>query len=157
MRVWKTPGLDGGDFASMTTEDRLQDIHRVLISFNKRAERSSDAMLVASFVDSAPLFDLLSTPSNQVIYGRRGTGKTHALKFLFEQVDNKGDHPIYIDLRSIGSNGSIYSDSERSLVERASTLLIDVLGALYDELYRLVLARIDKSLSGKKLNRVSRL
>jgi Cdc6-like AAA superfamily ATPase len=80
----------------MTAEDTLQAIHKVLIGFNKRAERTSEAILVATFVDSAPLFDLLSTTNNQVIYGRRGTGKTHALKYLAEAVERRGDHPIYL-------------------------------------------------------------
>lgn len=124
--------------------ENLKDIHRIFIGFQKRAERSSDSMLVASFVDSAPLLDILSTPNNQVIYGRRGTGKTHALKFLAEQVDKKGDHSIYLDLRSVGSNGSIYSDAGRPLTERASTLLVDVLNGLYDEFFRLALAKIDR-------------
>ena len=102
-------------------------------------------MLVASFVDSAPLFDLLNTPNNQVIYGRRGTGKTHALKFLSDQVAKKGGETgIYIDLRSIGSNSSIYSDGSRPLVERASTLLLDVLGALSNEFMSLALAIIER-------------
>lgn len=128
----------------MADDDPLKEIHRTLITFNKRAERSSDAMLVASFVDSAPLFDLLSTTNNQVIYGRRGTGKTHALKFLAEKVEQQGEHPIYLDLRSVGSNGSIYADADRPLAERASTLLVDVLGALNDELFGLALAIIDR-------------
>ena len=121
----------------------LKSIHKALISFNKRAERSSDGTLVATFVDSEPLFDLLSTPNNQVIYGRRGTGKTHALKYLAEQIESDRESSIYIDLRSVGSNGSIYSDHDRTLPERASTLLLDVLGGLYDELFNLALASID--------------
>jgi Cdc6-like AAA superfamily ATPase len=118
------------------SDDNLIAIHRTLIGFNKRAERSSDAMLVATFVDSAPLFDLLSTPNNQVIYGRRGTGKTHALKFLAEKVESNGENPIYLDLRSVGSNGSIYADATRPMTERASTLLLDVLGGLYKAVQR---------------------
>ncbi len=121
----------------------LSSIHKSLIGFNKRAERSSADLLVATFVDSAPLFDLLSTTNNQVIYGRRGTGKTHALKFLSEQVAKKGDLPIYLDLRAVGSNGSIYGDSSRTLAERASVLLVDGLTAIHDELYQVALAKID--------------
>jgi hypothetical protein len=48
----------------------LTSIHKALIGFNKRAERVSDEILELSFVDSAPLFDLLSSNNNQVIYGR---------------------------------------------------------------------------------------
>jgi Cdc6-like AAA superfamily ATPase len=67
----------------------LKAVHNTLIGFTKRAERATEESLVATFVDSAPLFTLLSTDNNQVIYGRRGTGKTHALKVLAEHVEQK--------------------------------------------------------------------
>lgn len=124
-------------------ETILKDIHKAIIRFDKRAERSSEEVLVATFVDSEPLLDLLSTRNNQVIYGRRGTGKTHALKYLAEKVSSSGDLPIYLDLRSAGSNGSVYGDQSRSLAERASTLIIDVLAALKDELFRIAVQQID--------------
>jgi hypothetical protein len=100
---------------------------------------------VRNFVDSEPLFDLLSSPNHQVIYGRRGTGKTHALKYLGDTVNTRGDHAVYLDLRSIGSNTSIYSDGTRSLADRSSTLIVDVLNALYDELYDLAVTVIDQA------------
>src|SRR5262249_6846228 len=125
------------------TDDLLISIHKALIGFNKRAERVADDILEATFVDSAPLFDLLSSHNNQVIYGRRGTGKTHALKYLAQTVAKQGDYPVYIDLRSVGSNGSIYNDSSRPLAERASTLIVDVLNALYNELYSVALTAIE--------------
>src|SRR5260370_39683012 len=95
--------------------EALKSLHRALINLNKRAERASNEILVSNFVDSEPLFELLSTKNNQVIYGRRGTGKTHALKYLSESVSKSGAHAVYIDLRSIGWNSSIYRDTSRSL------------------------------------------
>jgi len=86
-------------------------------------------------VDTGPLFDLVSTNNNQVVYGRRGTGKTHVLKYLQQQVTKDGGVPVYVDLRNVGSNGSIYGDGTRSLAERASTLIIDVLNQLLNDLY----------------------
>jgi hypothetical protein len=121
----------------------LTFIHKAFIGFDKRAERASNEILEATFVDSAPLFELLSTNNNQVIYGRRGTGKTHALKYLAKQVEKQGEHPIYVDLRSVGSNGSIYSDESRPLSERAATLIIDVLNALNDELITIALGTLE--------------
>jgi hypothetical protein len=136
----------------MTPEsEMLGEVHKTLISFNKRAERSSNDLLVATFVDSAPLYDLLSTQNSQVIYGRRGTGKTHALKFLSEQVVKKGDLAIYLDLRSVGSNGSIYGDVSRNLAERASTLILDVLRAVYDELLQTAVGQIDSALNPEQI------
>ena len=89
---------------------------------------------MATFVDSAPLFALLSTENNQVIYGRRGTGKTHALKVLADHVEQqKNGIPVFIDMRTVGSNGSIYADTTKPLAERASTLLRDALSILLIE------------------------
>jgi Cdc6-like AAA superfamily ATPase len=125
--------------------ETLKTLHKALINLNKRAERASNEILVSNFVDSEPLFDLLSTHNNQVIYGLRGTGKTHALKYLAETVGKSGDHAVYIDLRSIGSNSSIYSDTTRSLADRASTLIVDVLGAVHDELLSIAISVIDRA------------
>jgi len=138
-------GRSVGNPVPMSTDESLKYLHKALLNFNKRAERASSEILVSNFVDSEPLFDLLSTPNNQVVYGRRGTGKTHALKYLAEFVELAGDHSIYLDLRSIGSNTSIYSDGNRSLTDRASTLIVDVLNALYDEFYDIAVKAIDKA------------
>jgi hypothetical protein len=52
---------------------------------------------------------------------------------------------VYIDLRSVGSNNSIYSDAGRSLADRALTLIVDVLKALNDELISLALGVVDQT------------
>jgi hypothetical protein len=123
----------------------LEAIHKIFLDVDKRAERSSSEVLDATFVDSAPLFDLLSTRNHQVVYGRRGTGKTHALKYLQKQVINRGETAIYIDMRSIGSSGAIYGDPTRTVTERAGVLIRDVLGTLLDGLYEIAVAVIDKA------------
>lgn len=125
-------------------QDDLAAVHTTLIGFTKRAEKATEQSLVATFVDSAPLFALLSTDNNQVIYGRRGTGKTHALKVLSEHVQQqKNGISVFLDMRTIGSNGSSYSDSSRSLSERASALLSDVVSALCAEFYSIALVVIE--------------
>lgn len=123
-------------------EINLQSVHKALINLSKRAERSADEILVSNFVDAEPLFDLLSTENSQVMYGRRGTGKTHALKFLSQRVAQRGDLSIFVDLRSVGSNGSIYGDASRPLPQRASAVVVDVLGAILNELYEIAVNRI---------------
>lgn len=128
----------------MAEANELSAIHTALIGFTKRAEKASEQSLVATFVDSAPLFALLATHNNQVIYGRRGTGKTHALKVLAEHVDQElGAIPVFLDMRTIGSNGSIYADGSRPLAERASILLSDALSGLLNEFYAIALSLID--------------
>lgn len=134
--------------------DDLKGIHKALIGFSKRAEKSSDEALVATFVDSEPLFDLLSTPNAQIVYGRRGTGKTHALKYLAETVGAQNEVAIYIDLRTVGSNGSIYADTSRPLAERASNLLSDVVGAIQQELETIAIDQIDNHPNPDRVTRL---
>jgi hypothetical protein len=111
-----------------------EDLNRLFINLSKRAEKTDVQALIDSFVDVGPLSAVLSTVDNQVLYGRRGTGKTHALAYLSGVVRAKGDIPIYVDLRRIGSTGGLYSDGSIALAERATRLLMDSLMAVHDEL-----------------------
>lgn len=45
----------------------------------RRAEDEEPERLAETFVDVGTLFARLSTRDSQIIFGRRGTGKTHAL------------------------------------------------------------------------------
>jgi hypothetical protein len=112
----------------------MENISNILIKLSKRAEKVDPKILVDSFVNIGPLFTVLSTPDNQVLFGRRGTGKTHALIYLAESIKKNGDIPIYIDLRQIGSTGGIYADPKVPFSERATRLLIDTLVNIHDEL-----------------------
>jgi len=109
------------------------------MQFTKRAEGANIDTLVDTFVDAGPLLTLLHTVDHQVLYGRRGTGKTHALLFLAEQVREAGNWGVYVDLRQIGSSGGLYGDSSLPISERGTRLLIDVLAAIHSELVTLVL------------------
>lgn len=123
----------------------LKTLHGIFLDVDKRAERSSAEVLSATFVDSAPLYDILSTRNNQIIYGRRGTGKTHALRYLQREVEKSGQIAIYADLRNIGSNGSIYGDPSRTIAERAGVLVRDVFQILLDSFYPIAVAALDEA------------
>lgn len=110
------------------------DISKKLIKFIKRAEKVDPELLVESFVDIGPLFTVLDTHDNQVFYGRRGTGKTHALYYLLDNVKKNQNIPIYVDMRNIGSTGGIYADPSLPLHERGTRLLIDTLNYINDGL-----------------------
>lgn len=115
------------------------DLSKLFINLSKRAEKTNQQALIASFVDVGPLSTVLTTIDNQILYGRRGTGKTHALAYVSGLVRDKGDIPVYADLRKIGSTGGLYSDGTIPLAERATRLLIDVLTALHAALLEAVL------------------
>lgn len=126
-------------------------LQKAFINFPLRAEKYSDEMVVETFVDSAPLMDLLSNDNSQVVYGRRGTGKTHALKFVADLVGKRGEISVYIDLRSIGSNTSVYNDFSRSLSERSTQLINDVLQAILSALYPVAVNALDTALHGGEI------
>jgi hypothetical protein len=87
------------------------------------------------YVDVGPLFTLISSVDHQVLFGRRGTGKTHVLNYLADSRTKEGDVVVYVDLSNIGSSGGIYSDQNIPLTERATRSLIDTLLAVHDTLY----------------------
>src|SRR5438093_566579 len=109
-----------------------REINSSFLRISKRAEANERERLVETFVDVGPLFTVLGATDHQVLYGRRGTGKTHALLYLAETRGDRGDLPIYVDMRTIGSTGGIYSDESIPLAERATILLMDTLGAIHE-------------------------
>jgi hypothetical protein len=111
----------------MPVEDN-QQIARAFVQLTKRAETADPATLVQTFVDIGTLLPSISTKDNQVIFGRRGTGKTHALVYTLETAKATGSLTVYVDLRTAGSSGSIYSDTKIPISERANPTLIGCVG-----------------------------
>jgi hypothetical protein len=109
-------------------------INAAFLRISKRAESNERSKLIDTFVDVGPLFTVLGSSDHQVIYGRRGTGKTHALLYLAETRSSAGDISIYVDMRTIGSTGGIYADSSIPLAERATRLIMDTLSVLHEGL-----------------------
>jgi hypothetical protein len=109
-------------------------INTAIARLLRRAEDEDPETLAETFVDVNTLFANLSSRDSQVVYGRRGTGKTHALKYLAETLRSEGQTVVYLDLRLLGSSGGIYADSGISVEEAGTRLLLDVLQTTYDEL-----------------------
>ncbi|MEN2436802.1 hypothetical protein AAH994_15410, partial [Weeksellaceae bacterium A-14] len=105
----------------------MNEINNTFLKFSKRSETLDINYLVKTFVNVGALFTILSNKEHEIIYGRRGTGKTHALLNLKSNIADNDEISVYIDLRTIGSNGGIFSDSSISVVERATRLLIDTI------------------------------
>ena len=113
-----------------------------LLKLSRRAE-ANPRNLLETFVDIGPLFGLLSSHDHQVIFGRRGTGKTHALSYLASDRELRGDAVAMVDLRKVGSSGGLYGDPSRTLQERATGLIVDVLTAVHDALLQYFVAASD--------------
>lgn len=110
------------------------DANRCFMRFRDRAERITAAQVAETFVSVGPLMDVLESHNNQIMYGRRGTGKTHALRYFASERQKAGDIAIYIDCQHLGSNGSIYNDITLEVPERASRLLVDVCTSIHSQL-----------------------
>jgi hypothetical protein len=109
-------------------------INSAFLGIQRRAEAVDRQTLVQTFVDIGSLFTVLSSRDHQIVYGRRGTGKTHALLYVAEQVKKHSTIPVYVDLRYIGSSGGLYGDPSIPIPQRATRLLLDVLGSIHEGL-----------------------
>lgn len=110
----------------------MRAINSILMRLAKRAEKLHPEHLVKSFVDVGPTYTLLSSTDNQIMFGRRGTGKTHFLAVLNNEIINRNIISVPIDMRLIGSTGGIFSDQSIPLSERATRLLSDTLCVIHE-------------------------
>lgn len=106
----------------------------LLQQISKRAEDLTADEQAKSFVAMRRIEGALKSRDSRVIFGRRGTGKTHILSYVAKAAKDKGDVPCFIDLRMLGSNNSIYSDGSITPHARATTLIRDLLTAIHDKL-----------------------
>lgn len=122
-----------------------RDINKTFMQLQLRAEKLEQSEIVSTFVDAEPLVTLLQRTDHQVIYGRRGTGKTHLLSYAQGQRQIEGHLVFFIDLRSMGSNGAIYNDQNATLGERATRLLADVLIEIHNQAIAYAISNLDPS------------
>lgn len=114
-------------------------INESILKIAKRSETKNRDYLVKTFVSVGPLSTIMTNKDHEVIYGRRGTGKTHALAYLTDKLQEKPNIVVNIDLRTLGSNGGLFSDGSLSLSERATRLLIDTIQQIGDGIISIVL------------------
>jgi hypothetical protein len=111
----------------------LSQINRALNLIPKRAEQRQSDRLRETFLDSGVAV-ALEAVDHQVLYGRRGTGKTHALRYIESRIQAAGDVAVYADLRTIGSPEGLFMGEQVQATERAARLLIDLLGLVHESL-----------------------
>lgn len=116
-----------------------QHLNQALMRVPRRAENTDRSTLAATYVSAGSFSAMLHSTDHQILYGRRGTGKTHALLHLGDVIERTGDLSIFLDLRAIGSSGGTYPDGRSSVTERGTQLLVDVLEAVHDELLALAI------------------
>lgn len=100
----------------------------------KRAEQQDDSLLQKTFVEFGTILTVVTSVDHQVIFGRRGTGKTHLLTKLKQDRNTEKLVTVQIDMRNLGSPGGIYADSAVTITERATRLLVDFLSTMHGKL-----------------------
>src|SRR5918997_5402080 len=106
---------------------RQKHLNLALMGIPRRAESTDRSTLAMRFVAAGSFSAMLHSADHQILFGRRGTGKTHALLYLSDLIEHTGDVPVYLDLRTIGSAEGTYTDSDLSLTVRGTHLLVDTL------------------------------
>ncbi len=110
-------------------------INLAFLRIAKRAERQDDVTLAKTFVDFGTLVAALSSKDHHIIFGRRGTGKTHLLTVLRKGQEDEGTVAIQLDMRNLGSTGGVYADPSIPVPQRATRLLVDVLATIHGQLF----------------------
>lgn len=113
---------------------RQKHLNQALMRIARRAESADRYTLATTYVSAGSFSAVLNSTDHQILYGRRGTGKTHALRYLDDLVGSTGDIGVYLDLRTIGSAGGLYADSNLPAAVRGTQLLVDTLEAIHEEL-----------------------
>lgn len=106
----------------------------LLQQISKRAEDLTPEEQAKSFVAIRRIDGALKNRDSRILFGRRGTGKTHILSYVANSANSGSDVAFTLDLRTLGSNNSIYSDQTIAPDVRATRLIRDLLFAIHDRL-----------------------
>lgn len=111
-----------------------EKIIQAVASILKRAEKQQDIeRLLDTYVDVG-IISQLSSKNNQVVYGRRGTGKTHIFKVLSTKIaEDRKNSVVYIDARTLGSS-SQFSDLDIPIKQRCISLFRDLVTEIHNSL-----------------------
>lgn len=109
------------------------ELTKAVAALPQRSERQSDPQkLIGAFVDVG-IMPQVHNVNNQVIYGRRGTGKTHVLKVLGSELACNKHIVCYIDGRNLGSTTQ-FTDSTIPLTARCMALFRDILAEIHNSI-----------------------
>ena len=102
-------------------------------SISQRAERILDDNKVIKTYVEVGILPQIANGNNQIIYGRRGTGKTHLFRYLENHLKhNQKSIVIYLDSRTLGSAAD-YNNTNIPLNKRCISLFKDIVDELYDK------------------------
>lgn len=137
------------------TEALLRDpqMTRAVSNIQPRSERQPDLdVLEKTYVDTGVL-PQLQNDNNQILYGRRGTGKSHIFRVLGLTHDREVGRPshLYVDVRLLGS-AQLMTDPTQPLTLRCISVFRDLLSEIQNFLLDVA---TDPSRDGTGLEQVS--
>src|ERR1022692_4012923 len=101
----------------------IQDpsLTKAVAGIPQRSEKQSDVQkLVGAFVDPG-ILPQVDSINSQIIYGRRGTGKTHVLRVFESSLKGRNRTcVVYIDARTFGSTEQ-FTDVNVALPSRCTS------------------------------------
>jgi hypothetical protein len=106
-------------------------VGRAVSSIQPRSERQPDLeMLERTYVDTGVL-PQLQNDNNQILYGRRGTGKSHVFRILGAVHDREvgSTSHVYVDMRLLGS-ARLMTETSLPLTLRCVSVFRDLLGEI---------------------------
>jgi hypothetical protein len=136
---------------TLSDPELTQAVSKILL----RSERAASvSVLRSTFVDTG-LLPQLDNENNQILYGRRGTGKSHALRILGAAARSRGGVlDMYVDLRFLGSAHQA-ADLARPFTQRCLTLFKDLLIELFNGMIEFATDPLnDASVSGDALTMI---
>ncbi len=118
------------------SDSLLQDprLVRAVSSIVSRSERQASLDVLRETYVETGVLPQVTNFGHQILYGRRGTGKTHVLQVLGAQMEElENVFHIYLDVRLLGS-AHMFTDSTQPLAPRCIALFKDLLGLLQGRL-----------------------
>lgn len=107
---------------------------RAVSTIVARSERQADAEVLRETYVETGVLPQVANFGHQILYGRRGTGKTHVLQVLGAQMeDDENVFHIYLDTRLLGS-AHMFTDPTQPLAPRCIALYKDLLSLLQGRL-----------------------
>jgi hypothetical protein len=96
-------------------------------------QQPGSELLERTFVDIGILAQL-EGPNSQILFGRRGTGKSHLLRLLTARKNlDPTTAAVFIDVRRLGS-AQLMTDTSKPLIIRITSVFRDLLGQLQSHL-----------------------
>jgi hypothetical protein len=123
------------DYAKLLPEHRFL---KAVTSINRRAEKQTDLSKLVEVFVSSDLPTRCEAIEHQIILGRRGTGKTHLLKYFEHEMGLAGKVVYYTDCTRLGSGIPSACDNPVVIASNFFSALLNDLGTyLLDQAIRL--------------------